>query len=159
MERLAAIAERNRDPQLLQPERSTPYLRWCYGSALDSARNDDSTQVIHRFADQEGLEGWFALAFDRRGQKEQIRSARLVDAVWPSHRISFTDVLPAVMAAARPRSDLLGIRGRVGLGLRDGVIRGIRRRPLLAPEGFLTSKSPPSAELAKLADFPFADRY
>jgi hypothetical protein len=159
VERLAAIAERNRNPQLLQPERSVSYLRWCYGPALDSPPNEDSHQAIYRFADQEGVEGWFALGFDKRGQKNQIRSARLVDVVWPSQRISFTDVLPAILAAARSKSDLFSIRGRVGLGLRDGAIRGLRRRPLLAPEGCLTSKSPPSAELAKLADFPFADRY
>ncbi len=159
VERLAAIADRNRNPKLLQPERSIPYLRWCHGSAIGSSPNEDSNQVIYRFADQEGLEGWFALNFDRRGRKDQIRSARLVDVVWPSHRIPFTDVLPAILAAAGPRSDLLSIRGRIGLELRDGAIRGLRRRPLLAPEGSLNSKSPPSAELAKLADFPFADRY
>jgi hypothetical protein len=159
LECLAAIAARNRNPQWLQPERSVPYLRWCYGTAIGSGESEGGDQVVYRFADQEGLEGWFALTFDRRGRNNQIRSARLVDAVWPNERLSFTDVLPAVIAAARPRSDLLSIRGRVGLALQDGAIRGLRRRPLLAPEGCLTSKSPSSAELAKLADFPFADRY
>ena len=160
VERLAAIAARNRNPQWLQPERSVPYLRWCYGPLLDSGGNAGPVdQVIYRFADQEGLEGWFALMFDLRGRNRQIRTARLVDIVWPNQRLSFTDLLPAVIAAARPRSDMLSIRGRVGLALQDGAIRGLKRRPLLAPEGFLTSKSPPSAELGKLADFPFADRY
>ena len=160
VDRLAAIAERNRDRQWLQPERSVPYLRWCYGPVLDSAGTEGpADNAIYRFADQEGLEGWFALTFARRGRNQQIRSARLVDVVWPTQRLSFADVLPAVIAAARPRSDMLSIRGRVGLGLQDGAIRGLRRRPLLAPEGFLSSKSRPSAELGKLADFPFADRY
>ena len=159
VEHLAAIAARNRNPQWLQPERSVPYLRWCYGPAISSGGSEGADQVVYRFANQDSLEGWFALTFDRRGRNSQIRNARLIDAVWPTERLSFTDVLPAVIAAARPRTDLLSIRGRVGLALQDGAIRGLRRRPLLAPEAFLNSKSSPSAELGNVADFPFADRY
>jgi hypothetical protein len=156
-EKLAEIAERDRDPQLLQPERSVAYLLWPYG-ALPLSPRDDATRLIYCFTAPSGAEGWFVLDFGRRGRDQEIRSARLVDVVWPSHQLSFLDVLPAIIDVASPRSDVLSIRGRVGMALRDGLL-GLRRRTLLAPEGFLVSRSPPTGELVKLADLPFADRY
>jgi hypothetical protein len=158
LERLAQIAECHRDPQLLQPDRSIAYLQWPYGSLPASPGSEDSQRVIYRFSDQVGTEGWFVLNFGRRGRQEQIRSARLADVVWPSKRLSFADVLPAIIEVAYPRADVLSIRGRVGLALHDGVL-GLRRRTLLAPEGFLVSRAPETGELVKLADFPFVDRY
>jgi hypothetical protein len=98
------------------------------------------------------------LDFGRRGRHEQIRCARLTDVVWPFRRLSFVDVLPAIIEVAHRRSDVLSIRGRIGMGLRDGLM-GLRRRTLLAPEGFFVSRTPPTGELVRLADFPFADRY
>ena len=83
---------------------------------------------------------------------------RLTDVVWPAGRLSVTDVLPAIIELAHHRADVLSIRGRVGLALPGGV-KGVRRRPLLAPEGFLVSRTPSTGELVKLADLPFADRY
>ena len=69
LERLADIAERDRDPELLQPGRSVPYLQWLYGSLPASPGGDDAKQVIYRFADQAGAEGWFVLNFERRGRR------------------------------------------------------------------------------------------
>ena len=157
LDRLSELSERYRKPELLQPERSPAYLRWLYGG-LPAIPSDDPTMAIYTFIDEAGLEGWFCLAYQSRGGQEQIRSARLVDVVWPQTRTSFAEVLPAIMEAARLRSDLLSMRGRVGLGLQDRVM-GLRRRTLLAPEGFLFSRSPATGELVQHADFPFADRY
>jgi hypothetical protein len=123
-----------------------------------SPSNDEAGTVIYRFQDQAGRDGWFAIRFERRGRNEQIKSARVADLVWPYPDLAFTDVLPAIIEVARLRSDLLSIRGRVGLGIQDGSA-GLRRRTLLAPEGFLFSRTPPTDELVKLADFPFTDRY
>ena len=36
---------------------------------------------------------------------------------------------------------------------------GFRRRTLLAPEGYVMGRNPPTADVVKVADFPFADRY
>jgi hypothetical protein len=156
-ERISSISDRWRRPGLLQPERSVSYLRWLYGS-LPPGPDPDQRTAVYAFSDGNGREGWFALAFDLRGRDEQIRCARLMDVVWPQERTAFTDVLPAIAEAARTRADVLAIRGRVGLGLHDRDV-GLRRRALLAPEGFLFSRSPATAELAPLADLPFADRY
>jgi hypothetical protein len=158
VERLALIAERNLNPAFLQPERSAPYLKWVYGSWLESTDFKESGGVIYRFTSPTGHEGWFSLIFARRGHHEQIRAARVNDVVWPFQHMAFTDVIPAMAEAARDRTDVLSIRGRVGLELEDRVL-GIRRRTLLAPEGYVVGRNPVTAEIAKVADFPFADRY
>ena len=158
VERLAEIAERNLNPAFLQPERSVSYLKWVYGAWLDSPDSKDEGVAVYRFSSAGGHEGWFSLIFARRGHREQIRAARLNDVVWPYEHMAFTDVIPAIVEAARDRTDLLSIRGRVGLGLQDRVL-GLRRRTLLAPEGFILGRSHPTAEVVKVADFPFADRY
>ncbi len=158
LERLAVIADRNRDPELLQPERSVAYLKWVYGSMPKSPNTAEISGVMYRFADPAGREGWFVLRFEPRGHKHQIRSARLVDVVWPFQHLAFIDVLPAIIEVAKNRSDLLSIRGRVGLGIHDRSL-GLRRRALLSPEGYVQSRTLPTTDLVKVADFPFADRY
>jgi hypothetical protein len=143
----------------LQPDRSAAYLDWVYGS-LPTTPSSGQPQQVFAFRDVAGagLEGWFSIRFDRRGLFEQIRTARLVDGVWPEDRMSFTEVLPAILDVARADCDLLSIRGRVGMCLADPRA-GLKRRALLAAEGYLLSRTPPTSELVTLADFPFADRY
>jgi hypothetical protein len=157
LERLAGIAARSRNQLLLQPDRSVAYLDWVYGS-LPANPASGQPQQVFAFRDGAGLEGWFSTRFDRRGRFEQIRTARLVDAVWPEDRMSFSEVLPAILDVARADCDLLSIRGRVGLGLALRSAR-LKRRALLAAEGYLVSRTPPTSELVTLADLPFADRY
>lgn len=157
LEQLSALSERHQTPDLMQPERSVPYLRWVYGM-IPASPGPHQSAAIYTFTDGAGDEGWFSLDFDLRGRSQQIRCARLKDVVWPRARMPFLEVLPAITEAARQRADVLAIRGRVGLSLHDRE-RGLRRRTLLAPEGYLFSRSPSSVELAALADLPFADRY
>jgi hypothetical protein len=157
LEKLANIAERNRNPDLLQPSRAPEQLSWQYGNPPPVATEGEG-KILYSFTGDAGQEGWFALLHDRRGINNQIRSARLLDVVWPEKRIPFVNVLPAIIAVARQYTDLLSIRGRIGLKLANGTA-GLKRRVLLAPEGFLFSQSPPTSELGNLADFPFIDRY
>jgi hypothetical protein len=157
LEKLSDLAARCRNPRLLQPERSVAHLRWQYGDPPETPREGQKNR-IYTFSDRAGAEGWFSLGFDRRGRADQIRTARLMDAVWPEDRLSFSEILPAVLAAARGNIDLVSIRGRVGLRLNENA-RGFKRRRLIAPEGFLLSTAPPTSELACLADFPFMERY
>jgi hypothetical protein len=157
LEKLSELAAQCRNPELLQPERSMAHLKWQYGD-LPEAPRDGQTKLIYTFNDRACVEGWFSLGFERRGREDQIRTARLMDAVWPEDRLSFTEILPAVIAAARPNVDLLSIRGRVGLKLNENA-GGLKRRRLLAPEGFLLCSTPSTSELVGLADFPFMERY
>jgi hypothetical protein len=156
--RLAQIAERNLNPAFLQPERSAPYLKWVYSAWLESPDTNENKTVIYRFSSASGHEGWFSLTFGRRGHDDQIRAARVNDVVWPSEHMAFTDVIPAIAQAAKDRTDVLSIRGRVGLALQDRVL-GLRRRALIAPEGYVLGRNPPTADVVSVADFPFADRY
>jgi hypothetical protein len=158
VERMAEIAERNRNPAFLQPERSTSYLKWTYGSWLESPDFKEDGVVIYHFSSPSGHEGWFSLIYARRGHHDQIRAARLNDVVWPHEHMAFADVIPAIADTARRRTDLLSIRGRLGLALEDRVM-GMRRRTLLAPEGYIMGRNPQTADVVKVADFPFADRY
>ena len=147
------------EPALLQPDRSVAYLDWVYGSLPTTPATGQAQQVFaFRDAAGAGLEGWFSLRFDRRGHDEQIRTARLVHVVWPQDRVQFAEVLPPILEVSRADCDLLSLRGRVGLGLGDRGT-GLRRRALLAAEGYLVSRNPPTSELVTRADFPFADRY
>jgi hypothetical protein len=155
LERLAAIADRDRDPEGLECERGVPYLRWIYESP---SQDPSSSHHLYRFSDDRGNEGWFALNYSRRGRAQQVQAARLIDVVWPRREIPFADVLASMIETAAPLSDVLTIRGRGALGLEDGM-SGLRRRTLPAPEAFLISRTPPTAELIGVADFPFADRY
>jgi hypothetical protein len=157
LEKLAGIAERNRNPDLLQPSRAPEQLGWQYGNPPPVATEGEG-KILYSFTGNAGEEGWFALSYDRRGINNQIRNARLVDVVWPEKRIPFVTVLSAIIAVARRYTDLLSIRGQVGLKLANGTA-GLKRRVLPAPEGFLLSQSPPTSELGSLADFPFIDRY
>jgi hypothetical protein len=157
LEKLAGISERNRHPALLQPVRDLDRLRWQHGDPPPIA-GEGRGKVFYSFTGTSGEEGWFALEFGQRGHRRQIRNAALLDAVWPETRLPFIDILPAIIAAARPFVDLVSIRGRPGLGLSDGM-KGLKRRTLLAPEAFLFSQSPGTSELGPVADFPFVERY
>jgi hypothetical protein len=156
-DRLAAIAERNRNPDLLEPARTAPSLQWAYGEVADESAGASFTPV-YQFADGRGREGWFSLRFDRRGRNQQIRSTRLVDITWPYQHMNFLDVLPVVVEIAASRSDVVSIRGQLSLGLREGVL-GLRRRSLPAAEGYIVGRFRPTSELVGLADFPYIDRY
>jgi hypothetical protein len=129
-----------------------------YSAWLEPQDKSESKTVIYRFSSSRGHEGWFSLTFGSRGQRDQIRAARLNDVVWPFQEMAFTDVIPAIAQAARDQTDVLSIRGRVGLALQERML-GLRRRALLAPEGYVLGRNPPTAEVVKVADFPFADRY
>ena len=66
LERLAHLADRCRNPELLQPDRSLPYMKWVYGS-LKPSPGAEKTHEVYTFADPAGREGWFSLTLDRAG--------------------------------------------------------------------------------------------
>ena len=105
LDRLAEIAERDRDPAFLQPERSVPYLKWVYGSWVDAPGSGETGDVaVYRFATPAGHEGWFSIGYSLRGGRKQIRAARLNDVVWPVEHMPFTDVIPAIVEVVKPRA-------------------------------------------------------
>jgi len=158
-ERLAAIAEQNRDPSRLTPERSVAVLRHRYAAMAKNPRSAGSLEGAYRFTASSGREGWLSVTETLRGCTGQIRSLNLVDVVLPRGSMEFSDILRAVIDLAGSRSDFLSIRDRSAWGLGHGLL-GLRRRTLSAPEAFVFSSErsglPRSAELAQIADFPQA---
>jgi len=158
-ERLAAIAEQNRDPSRLTPERSVAVLQHRYATMAKNSRSAGSLDGAYRFTASAGREGWLSVTETPRGLTGRMRSLNLVDVVLPRGSIEFSDILRAVIDLAGSRSDFLSIRDRSAWGLRHGLL-GLRRRTLSAPEAFVFSSErsglPRSAELAQIADFPQA---
>jgi hypothetical protein len=157
LEKLAGLAEHNRHPDLLQPSRSLERLGWQYGNPPVVGKEGQGRN-IYSFTSSTGDEGWFTLEYGERGARRQIRNAALLDVVWPETRLPFVEILPAIIAAARPFTDLISIRGRAGFKL-DGKVPQIKRRALLSPEAYVLSQRPPASELVNLADFPYIERY
>ncbi len=158
-ERLAALADQNRDLSRLTPERSVAVLRHRYATMAQNSRSADSLEGAYRFTASPGREGWLAVTVTPRGRTGRMRSLNLVDVVWTRGSVEFSDILLALVELAGSRSDFLSIRDRSAWGLRHGLL-GLRRRTLAAPEAFVYSAErsglPRSAELAQIADFPQA---
>ncbi len=66
-ERLAAIAEQNRDPSRLTPERSVAVLRHQYAAMARNAKSAGSWDGAYRFTASSGREGWFSVTERLRG--------------------------------------------------------------------------------------------
>lgn len=158
-DRLEAIAERNRDPLRLTPERSAADLRRRHEAICLTGSSHDGAGGLYRFADSKGREGWFSLRENERGRLGQIRGVTLHDVVWPRGFMEFWDILTTINDVVAGRADLLSIRDRLALGLGPSV-PGLRRRIFPFPEAFVFSRTcsglPSSNELAKVADFPAA---
>jgi hypothetical protein len=158
-ERLAELAEQNRDPACLTHERTVAVLQGKYETLANKGQIGGTADGMYHFTDAQGREGWFALQEARRGRLNQIGTITLLDVVWPRTRLDFADVLRALIGVASGRADMISIRDRACFGLRPGLC-GFRARALPAPEAFIVSPGrsglPPSAELARLADFSAA---
>jgi hypothetical protein len=92
-EKLSELFRRHRSQNLITTERSLQFLQWCYGPGSPSHLSD-----IYVFRDQLGNEGWFSL--DKvilRLRQAQVRACILLDAIWPREKMSFRDILPAIL--------------------------------------------------------------
>jgi hypothetical protein len=156
-ERLAAVAEQNRDTARLSPERSVAILRHRYAAMAKNARSAGSLDGAYHFAVSSRGEGWFSVRETLRGRSGDLRSLCLFDAVWPRGSMEFSDILLAAIELAEPRCEFVSIRDHSAWGLRPGLL-GLRRRTIASPEAFVFSPQrsglPQSAELAQIADFP-----
>ncbi|MEX2672677.1 MAG: hypothetical protein WD294_11265 [Phycisphaeraceae bacterium] len=146
--RLAESAERHRREDLITTERSEAYLRWRY-----PARDPDTK--ICRFTTPRGDEGWFSIATQRRGMRDQIRGVRLLDAVWPQERVSCRMVFNAVLEEIDGEADVLSVRGRpIFDELRQAATY---TRRLSSPESFVGSKQMNPISIASRLDCANAD--
>ena len=158
-ERLAAIAETNRDPSRLTPERDVTMLRVLHERVSGLAVSSGATSGVYRFTNSSGREGWFALRERPRGRSGGIHCVVLFDLVWPRDSIEIADILNAIVEVVGRRADILSVRDFASFKHFPGGQR-IRKKSLTAPEGFIASQArsglPMRAELALITDFPEA---
>jgi hypothetical protein len=109
-DKLAALARRHRPAGVITIDRSPAYLQWRYGPDAPNGPFE-----IHVVRDRLGDEGWFALGTVRRGREGRIRGAIVLDAVWPSARMRFADLVPAIVRAAAPAVDAIYAHARPAL--------------------------------------------
>jgi hypothetical protein len=147
-QRLAEVAARHRPPRLITTERSPAYLEWRYGG-------EERDGELYRFDAPGGGEGWFSVAMQRRGRREQIRGARLLDAVWPRQAIGLDEVVRSALHVIEGRADVLSIRPRAAFEGCQGLATFTRTLP--APEVFASSRTVDVDDLVRRLDSAAAD--
>lgn len=151
-DRLASIANRCLEPGLIAPDYSAEGLRTTYAGRIGENKGE-----IFRFRDALGAEGWFSISLYPRGSRLQIRSATLLDLVWPRNRIGFDTILQMIETLLAPQVDVIQIRPRPGYSFP----RSIRWQRRIFPEftSFIVSGSSPVAPSSTILDVPVADHF
>lgn len=150
-EYLSSIAERLRDPTTLTSDRSAEYLQWRYGDCPSP-----NTKEVYLYRDKEGNEGWFALDITLRGRTKHIRTMIVLDIVCPKNPIVFEKVISRIVQLSICSADMVLLVGRPAFSLqlkRSWIIQ----RKLPGPSGYLIASPEIKENLAKSADFVFAD--
>jgi hypothetical protein len=110
-EKLSELFRRHRSKNLITTERSAQFLQWRYGPGSPNHPPD-----IYVFRDQLGNEGWFSLGkMIRRRHQVLVRGCVLLDAIWPREKMSFRDILPAILQHIPSKADAIFFRSRPGL--------------------------------------------
>ena len=113
-EKVASIAEKNRDPDSLVCDRSIAYLEWSYSKFQEI----NAERKVFIFETKTGQLGWFSMGWRRRGSLNQIYTARLLDWSIPDS-FDFNKIVGAALQIARSRrSHLLAIQARSDLSIR-----------------------------------------
>jgi hypothetical protein len=144
-EKLAALFRRHRPADGITTDRSAALLQWRYGE-----RSPNQPFDIYVVRDERGNEGWFSLGTIVRGRQGQIRGCVLLDAVWPRDKLSFPEILSAILPLAASRADALFLSPRPGLDYGEGS-RWIIPCRLAAPHVFaVTRKDGPPVAVSSL---------
>ena len=151
-DKVADIAETNRDPSHVVCDRSATYLKWRYGGSQD----ETSGPHVYVFETNRDRHGWFSIEWSQRGKARQIRTASLLDWTIPSG-YDFNHVAAAALNVARAgQSDLFSIPGRNDIS--DTVARSFKRH-LAAPRAYLRSTGDDANKLAQRIVIAAADSF
>jgi hypothetical protein len=113
-DRLAELSRRHRPRELITADRSVPFFEWRYGQNSPNHLAD-----VCLFQDAHGNEGWFALGERMLGRDGQVRSAMVLDAVWPRSRMHPREILPAMIERASGWADAIFFSPRPGMDFRE----------------------------------------
>jgi len=109
-EKLAELSRRHRPVHRITTDRSAVFLQWRYGP---SSQNHPFDICVVR--DKLGNEGWFSLGSIIREPRKPIRGCVLLDAIWPREKMSFRDILPAILQRVGSTADAILFQPRPGL--------------------------------------------
>lgn len=154
-ERIAHIAEDNRDPALVVCDKSVEYLRWTY--ELCQARV--SRPRLYRFDAGRGREGWCSLSARQRGKLNQIRTLSISDWSIPT-AFDFRLLLRTVASIAieQGETDVVVVRGRAGLPF-PVTESPFRPRDFPGPTGYLRAQQKLTEQLAQRTVISEADLF
>ena len=143
---LARVSEACRDPTVLSIERSPQYLRWRFARTPARALTD-----LLFFTLPNGREGWCAIQRSLRGRRGQIRTATLLDLVWPRGEFDVKEFLEGLAAYHDAHCDMIALQGPCGLWSAQRIAR-LRRRDLETPRAWfkVLSKTIPTVALTEL---------
>ena len=128
--KLSELFRRHRPADWITSDRSAEFLQWRFGET-----SPDSPCRLYLFCDKRGNEGWFCLGDRVCGRKGQIRASVLLDAIWPREKMSFKDILPAIVSMAA-QADAIYFRPRPGLDYSE-CSRWIVSRRSAVPQAFV----------------------
>jgi hypothetical protein len=143
-DKLSDLSRRHRSEELITAERSVPFLEWRYGQNSPNRLAD-----VCLFRDVHGNEGWFALGERMLGRDGHVRSAMLLDAVWPRARIHPREILPAIIERASRWADAIFFTPRPGVDFRE-ISRLIVPRRFEAPRVWAKAPKGTGFDLASL---------
>ena len=126
-DRLADLADRHRNPQVITAERSPRILEWKYSGSPPHSRN----QVL-LIQDRRGNEGWVSLGESRRGSAGQVRTWTVLDWVSSGNDPFRADMLRAVLGRLSGTCDVIALHGPEWLS-RSALTLGARVRQLPCP--------------------------
>jgi hypothetical protein len=129
--KLSELFRRHRPADWITSDRSAEFLRWRFGQT-----SPDSPCTTHLFRDRRGNEGWFCLGERICGPHGQIRASVLLEAIWPRKKMSFKDVLPAILSSVAAQADAIYFRPRPGLDYSE-CSRWIVPRRSAVPQAFV----------------------
>ena len=144
-EKLAALAEQHRRPEVLTPERSSRTLRWKF----EQNSGDDPIEVVC-FENSRSTVGWYAVRCkNTAGSRSSTMSCQMVDIVIQEETTSMKDVLAAVIERQSANADELILTGWAKTwGPHEGFL--LRRRTSEAPRAWILSSDKVEPPLAKL---------
>jgi hypothetical protein len=150
-EKLSELFQRHRLSNLITTERSAVYLQWRYGP---TSPNHDSD--IYLFRDKCGNEGWFSLANVFRGSNRNVRGCVVLDVVWPREKITFRDIVSAILQRVPAGTDAVCFRPRPGLDYAE-CGQWIMPHKLEAPAVWAVGRKGDSSLDLSLLDLVFTD--
>jgi len=130
-DKLTELSRRHTPQNIISSERSANSLQWRYGPASPA-----HPCRIYLIRDTRGNEGWFALGRAAPTGKDGVTSCALLDAIWPTGKMAFRDLVPWIIRMAPESAEAVFVRCRPDTDL-AAEWRWLLRRRLSGPRAYV----------------------